>query len=83
MRTPEPPDRDVHQDSPPRFSRPRRTTRPPNIYAREQDSGNEQRKTRSQQRKKPQDKLVSQRDAALSDDSSTESDDLSAAKLVK
>jgi hypothetical protein len=37
---PEPPDRDERyerEDSPPRLSRPRRTTRPPNNYAREQE----------------------------------------------
>lgn len=81
-RTPEP-DRDEHEDSPPRLSRPRRTTRPPNSYAREQESNTEQRKTRSQQRKKTQPKSVAQRDAGTSDDSSTESEDLNADKLVK
>ncbi|KAJ5471376.1 hypothetical protein N7530_008733 [Penicillium desertorum] len=83
MRTPEPPDRDEHVESPPRLSRPKRTTRPPNSYAREQEIGIERRKTRSQQRKKTQDKPVAQRDAVTSDDSPTESDDLSAAQLVK
>jgi hypothetical protein len=83
MRTPEPPERDEHEDSPPRLSRPKRTTRPPNNYAREQEIDTEQRKTRSEQRKETQDKPVAQRDAVTSDDSSTESQDLYAAKLVK
>ncbi|KAJ6105883.1 hypothetical protein N7512_009400 [Penicillium capsulatum] len=82
-RTPEPPDRDENEDSPPRLSRPRRTTRPPNSYAREQEINTEQRKTRSQQRKKTQPKSIAQRDAGTSDDSSTESEDLNADKLVK
>ena len=42
-----------------------------------------QRTTRSQPRKKSQIEAVAQRDAATSDDSSTESDDLNAANLVK
>ncbi|KAJ5201026.1 hypothetical protein N7449_005829 [Penicillium cf. viridicatum] len=78
-----PPDRDEHKDSPPRLSRPKRTTKPPNNYAREQEIGTEQRKTRSQQRKKPQTEPRGQRGAVTSDDSSTENEDLSAAKLVK
>ncbi|KAJ5100792.1 hypothetical protein N7456_006844 [Penicillium angulare] len=36
-RTPEPPDRDEHEKSPPRLLRPRRTTRPPNNYAQERE----------------------------------------------
>jgi hypothetical protein len=83
MRTPEPPDRDEHEDSPPRLARPKRTTRPPNNYAGEQEINTEQRKTRSQQKKKTQAKPVAQRDAVTSDDSSTESEDRNAAKLVK
>ena len=35
-RTPEPPDRDEREESPPRL-RPKRVTRPPNNYAREQE----------------------------------------------
>ncbi|KAJ5117317.1 hypothetical protein N7448_010949 [Penicillium atrosanguineum] len=78
-----PPDRDEHEESPPRLSRPRRNTRPPSIYARDQEIDNEQRTTRSQLRKKTQDKLVTPRDAVTSDDSATESEDLNAATLVK
>jgi hypothetical protein len=62
--------------------RPRRTTRPPNNYAQEQEKCTEQRETRSQQSKRTQDKTVAQRDAVASDDS-TESEDLNTAKLVK
>ncbi|KAJ5215561.1 uncharacterized protein N7498_001968 [Penicillium cinerascens] len=84
MRTPEPPDRDdEREDSPPRLPRPRRTTRPPNNHARDQEIDNQQRTTRSQLRKKTQDKPVTQREAVTSDDSATESEDLNAATLVK
>jgi hypothetical protein len=82
-RTPEPPDRDEHEDSPPRLARPRRTTRPPNNYAQEQEIVTEQRKTRAQSKKKRQGIPVPQQDAASSDDSSTESEDLSATDLLK
>jgi hypothetical protein len=82
-RTPEPPDRNEHEDSPPRLARPRRTTRAPNSYAREQQINNEQRKTRSQQRKKTQDKPATQHDEVTSDHSATESEDLNTATLVK
>ena len=83
IRTPEPPDRDEHEESPPRLSRPRRTTRPPSNYARDQEIDNDQRTTRSQLRKKTQDKPATQRDAVTSDDSATESEDLNTATLVK
>ncbi|CEJ61869.1 Putative Remark: Mars [Penicillium brasilianum] len=82
-RTPEPPDRDEHEDSPPRLARPRRTTRPPNNYAQEQEIDTEQRKTRAQSKKGRQGKSVPQHDAVSSDDSSTESEDLSATDLLK
>jgi hypothetical protein len=82
-RTPEPPDRNEHEDSPPRLARPRRTTRATNSYAREQQINNEQRKTRSQQRKKTQDKPATQHDEVTSDHSATESEDLNTATLVK
>ncbi|KAJ5685113.1 hypothetical protein N7536_007732 [Penicillium majusculum] len=81
MRTPEPPDRDEHGDLPPRLSRPKRTTRPPNNYAREQENDNEQRKTRSQHKNGTQIGLEAQIDATTSDDSSTESEDLSTGNL--
>ncbi|KAJ5385685.1 hypothetical protein N7509_008226 [Penicillium cosmopolitanum] len=83
---PEPPDRDEHderEDSPPQLSRPRRTTRPPNNYAREQEIDNEQTKARSQQRQRIQNKPGTQCDAAISDESATESDDPSAAKKLR
>ncbi|KAJ6186752.1 hypothetical protein N7519_008053 [Penicillium mononematosum] len=35
MRTPKPPDRDEYKESPPRLSRPKRTTRLPNSYTRD------------------------------------------------
>lgn len=81
MRTPEPPDRDEREDSPPRLSRPKRTIRPPNKYAREQEIDNEQRKTRSQSKKRIESEA--QPDVATSDDSATESDDLDVSNLVK
>jgi hypothetical protein len=83
MRTPEPPDRDEHEGLPPRLSRPRRTTRPPSNYARDQEVDNEPRTTQSQLKKKNQDKPVTQRDAGTSDDSATESEDLNTTTLVK
>jgi hypothetical protein len=82
-RTPEPPDRDEHEDSPPRLARPRRTTRPPNNYAQEKEIDTEQRTTRAQSKKKRQGKPVPQHDAASSDDSSTEGEDLSLTNLLK
>lgn len=82
-RTPEPPDRDEHEKSPPRLSRPRRTIRPPNNYGQEQEIDIQQRPTRYKQRKKTQGKPVAQREAVTSDDASTESDDTNTASLVK
>ena len=82
-RTPEPPDRDEHENSPPRLARPRRTTRPPNNYAREQEIDNRtENDTLSAEEEDPS-KPVAQRDAVTSDDSATESEDLERAKLVK
>ncbi|KAJ5449492.1 uncharacterized protein N7458_005941 [Penicillium daleae] len=80
-RTPEPPDRDEHEDSPPRLSRPKRTTRPLNNYAREQEIDTERRITRSQ-RGKNLGKPVAQGEAVTSD-SSTESEDPNASELVR
>lgn len=82
-RTPEPPDGDERENSPPRLVRPKRTTRPPAHYAQEQEIDTEQRNTRSQRKKKNQGKPVAQRDAATSDDSSAESEDSDTSKLVK
>lgn len=81
MRTPEPPDRDEREDSPPRLARPKRTTRPPNNYAREQEIDIEQKKTRSQQKKTPikQEKRIS----TISGDSSAEDKNLNIASIVK
>lgn len=81
-RTPEPPDRDEHENSPPRLLRPRRSTRPPNDYAQEQELDIEQSIARSQQKKKTQSKPVAQREAVASE-SSTESEDPNASELVK
>ncbi|KAJ6136773.1 hypothetical protein N7497_012326 [Penicillium chrysogenum] len=82
-RTPEPPDRDEHEKSPPRLLRPRRTTRPRNNYGQEQEIDLQQRNERSQQKKRTRGKPVVQREAVTSDDASTESDDTNAANLVK
>lgn len=85
-RTPEPPDRDEHQNSPPRL-RPKRITKPPNDYAQEQEKETERRSTRSQQQKKTQNRPVTRRGAPTGDDSATESEDQSEdwgpAKLVE
>ncbi|EED11818.1 hypothetical protein TSTA_109980 [Talaromyces stipitatus ATCC 10500] len=87
-RTPEPPDRDEHENSPPRL-RPKRTTKPPKDYAQEQEQEKEteQRKTHSQQKRKTQKRPATQCDAPTGDESATESEDLSedldTAKLVK
>lgn len=81
MRTPEPPDREEREDSPPRLARPKRTTRPPNNYAREQEIDIERRKTRSQQKKTPIEQ--EERISTTSGDSSTEDENLSIASIVK
>jgi hypothetical protein len=82
-RTPEPPDQDEHENSPPRLLRPKRTTKPPDNYAQEQERKTEQRNTRPQQRKKNQDRPATQRDAPTAEDSATESEGLGTAKLVE
>jgi hypothetical protein len=81
MRTPEPPDRNEREDSPPRLARPKRTTRPPNNHAREQEINIERRKTRSQQKNTPIEQ--EERISATSGDSSTEDESLSIAGIVK
>ncbi|KAJ5733298.1 hypothetical protein N7533_013745 [Penicillium manginii] len=81
MRTPEPPDRDEHEASPPRLARPKRITRPPRIYAQEQEIDNKQRQTRPQQKKRTGPE--SQPDRATSDNSATESNKLDVNDLVK
>lgn len=82
-RTPEPPDRDEHENLPPQLVRLKRTTRPPAHYAQEQEIGTEQRNTRSQRKKKNQGKPVTQCEVATLDNSSTESEGSDASKLVK
>ncbi|KAJ6163833.1 hypothetical protein N7497_003812 [Penicillium chrysogenum] len=82
-RTPEPPDRDEHEKSPPRLSRPRRTTRPPKNYGQDQEIDIQQRNARSQRKNEAQGKPVAQHEAVTLDDASTESDDLDVADLVK
>lgn len=81
MRTPEPPDHAEREESPPRLPRPKRTTRPPENYAREQEIDNEQRKTRPKQKKRVEPEV--QPYVATSIDSATESDDLDIGNLVK
>lgn len=81
-RTPEPPDRDEHENSPLRLLRPRRSTRSPNNYTEEQEFGIKQNNARSQQKKKSQSKPVAQREAVASE-SSTESKDPNASELLK
>jgi hypothetical protein len=61
-RTPEPPDRDEREESPPRI-RPKRVIRAPNSYAREQEEEIETNKARLQRVKKPRGRLTSQSDA--------------------
>jgi hypothetical protein len=81
MRTPEPPDRDEREDSPPRLARPKRTTRPPNNYAREQEIDIERKKTHSQQKKA----LIEQEGSvsATSGGSSAIDENLSITSIVK
>ncbi|KAJ6118414.1 hypothetical protein N7471_013881 [Penicillium samsonianum] len=81
-RTPEPPDRNEHENSPPRLLRPRRSTRPPNNYAQDQELDIEQSNARSQRKKKTQGKPVAQREVITSE-SSTESEDPNASELLK
>lgn len=80
-RTPEPPDRNEHENSPPRLLRPRRSTRPPNNYAQKQELDIEQSNARCQRKKKTQGKPVAQREAVASE-SSTESEDPNASELL-
>lgn len=81
MRTPEPPDREAREDSPPRLLRPKRTTRAPKSYARDQEVDIEQKKTRSQRKKRIEPEA--QRDAATSDDAATDGDELDVSNLVR
>jgi hypothetical protein len=61
-RTPEPPDRDEREESLPRI-RPKRVTRAPNSYAREQEEQIETNKARLQRVKKPRGRPTSRSDA--------------------
>ncbi|KAJ5733967.1 hypothetical protein N7493_002753 [Penicillium malachiteum] len=81
MQTPEPPDREENEDSPPRLSRPKRATRPPKNYAREQEIDNERKKTGSQQKERIE--LGDRRDVATSDDAATEQEELDVSGLVR
>ncbi|KAJ5901449.1 hypothetical protein N7495_001977 [Penicillium taxi] len=80
-RTPEPPDGNEHENSPPRLLRPRRSTRPPNNFAQEQELDIEQSNARPL-RKKTQGKPVPQREVVTSE-SASESEDPSASELLK
>jgi hypothetical protein len=82
-RTPEPPNRDEHKKLPLQLVRLKRTIRPPAHYAQEQEINTGQRNTCSQQKKKNQGKLVAQCEAVTLDDSSIESEDSDASKLMK
>lgn len=80
-RTPELPDRNEHENSPPRLLRPRRSTRPPNNYAQKQELDIEQSSARCQRKKKTQGKPVAQREVVALE-SSTESEDPNALELL-
>ncbi|KAI3222777.1 transcriptional regulator family: Zinc finger, CCHC-type [Penicillium roqueforti] len=81
IQTPEPPDCDEREDSPPRLARPKRTTRPPNNYAREQEIDTNRRKTRSQQKERIE--LGDRRNEVTSDDAATEREELDVGGLVR
>ncbi|OQD66254.1 hypothetical protein PENANT_c364G09609, partial [Penicillium antarcticum] len=61
---------------------PRRSTRPPNNYAQQQEFDNEQGNAHSQRKRKTQGKPVDQRETVVSE-SSTESEDPNASELLK
>ncbi|KAJ5741087.1 hypothetical protein N7493_000959 [Penicillium malachiteum] len=81
-RTPEPPDREEHENSPPRLPRPKRSAGPPKNYAQEQELATEQSSARLQRKKKIQGKPVAQREAGAWE-SSAESEDPNASELLK
>ncbi|KAI3301176.1 hypothetical protein DTO002I6_366 [Penicillium roqueforti] len=81
MRTPEPPDRDEREDSLPRLARPKRTTRPPNNYAYEQEIDTDRQKTRSQQKERIE--LGDWYDEVTLDDAATEREELDVGGLVR
>lgn len=68
-------------DSPPRLSRTKHTSSPPNNYARELET-DEQRKTRSQQENKAQILPETQRDATTLGKAESEDEVLSTANLI-
>lgn len=71
----------LNQDSPPRLSRPKCTTRPPKNYVQGQEIGNEQRRTRPQQGKRVEPKA--QPDVAMLDNTMTKSNNLDVSNLVR
>ncbi|THC87355.1 hypothetical protein EYZ11_013196 [Aspergillus tanneri] len=87
-RTPEPPDRTEHENSPPRI-RPKRTIRPPNSYAREQEEKSEANNARTQRKSNPRGRQRSQSDAPTGleatapDDPPTDVKALESTKLLK
>lgn len=83
MQTPEPPNHNKNEVSPPQLSRPRCTTRSPSNYAQDQEIKKEQRMTCSQLKKKIYNKPATQYDTVTSDDSVVKSEDLNTAILIK
>jgi hypothetical protein len=87
-RTPEPAARAEHEKSPPRI-RPKRTTRPPTSYAREQEEENEASNARSKRKQNHESQQRSQSDAPAGretttpDDVSTDIEELEPTKLLK
>ncbi|KAI3055671.1 hypothetical protein CBS147353_11281 [Aspergillus niger] len=88
-RTPEPADRAEHEKSPPRI-RPKRTTRPPISYAREQEDENEasnarfRRKRRNHEgRQGSQSDAPAGREATTPDDTPTDVKELESTKLLQ
>jgi hypothetical protein len=82
-RTPEPPNHDKHENSPPRLARPKHITRPPTHYAQDQEIDTEQRTTHSQQKKNLQGGPISQHEVVASNNSPTDSEDLNNLNLIK
>src|SRR5699024_781052 len=87
-RTPEPADRAEHEKSPPRI-RPKRTTRPPISYAREQEEENEASNARSKRKRNNEGRQRSQsdapagREATTPDDTPTDVKELESTKLLQ
>ncbi|KAI3053318.1 hypothetical protein CBS147353_11509 [Aspergillus niger] len=87
-RTPEPADRAAYEKSPPRI-RPKRTTRPPISYAREQEEENEASNARSRRKRNHEGRQRSQSDASAGreattpDDTPTDVQELESTKLLQ